>query len=478
MIAGIALGYVNVGILMPKVFLVEQVGLINCIMGIAALFAILAKFSLDNMPIKFYPFFKTDDKKHNGFLTLIIIILVLAVTLTTVVSIVFKTPITNFFISNSPLIVKHYYLAIPLMISMAALGAIYSFARAISKSVVPTFCIQILNRLCIFVLIILFVYQLINFSSFLLIYVLVPLVGLTGIITYLIYLKQFNFSPKVNFEAAGIKLKKILDFNAFKLLGNTSTVLVQHIDKLMIASIMGLSNAGVYSIAYIFASVVSLPVKAQGVVVAPQLSMGLKNNDLPKVAYLYKKVANINLIVGSIMYILLLVNFKDLFSFLPAEYLDGFWVIAIIGFGALLNLATGMNANILVFSKYYKYDLYTYVLLIITTITTNLILIPILGIEGAALASLISVFSHNTIRTYLVWRFFRILPFQKSNLLVICIALCIAIGAYFLPSINNAILNILVKSTIILFSYGSLILLSKASPEMNQFFNKLMKKVL
>ena len=65
-------------------------------------------------------------------------------------------------------------------------------------------------------------------------------------------------------------------------------------------------------------------------------------------------------------------------------------------------MVSGLNAQIIINSKYYRYDLYTSLFLVLSQYQLILFLIPKYGINGAAMATAISIFLFNLIRLILI----------------------------------------------------------------------------
>ena len=100
-------------------------------------------------------------------------------------------------------------------------------------------------------------------------------------------------------------------------------------------------------------------------------------------------------------------------------------------------------------------------------VITNLILIPIFGIVGAAIASCLSNFTFHVIRILFIYRRFKIQPFDYKILLVLLFA-GLAYGLnLILPEIGNYILDILFRSIFITVIFGTLILVFNVSEEVN-----------
>ena len=119
-------------------------------------------------------------------------------------------------------------------------------------------------------------------------------------------------------------------------------------------------------------------------------------------------------------------------------------------------------------------------------IILNLQLIPIMGIEGSALATLISIALVNVWRLFFIKQKMGIQPLDKRMLWVMAFGLLAWFAAYmtpsvyltFFPKIGNAFTNIFIKGLIVSFLYGFLILRFKVSEDVNAVFEGAKSKVL
>ena len=73
------------------------------------------------------------------------------------------------------------------------------------------------------------------------------------------------------------------------------------------------------------------------------------------------------------------------------SYSTGIFVVFTIGISKYFDLILGNNNAIIFNSKYYKAVLFLGLLLAFLAISLNMIFIPIYGINGAAIATLISI---------------------------------------------------------------------------------------
>ena len=67
---GVVLGFITTGYLWPKVFSTDEIGLMRILVSYAVLFSQFASFGVNSISVKLFPYFRTNDGKHHGFLGL------------------------------------------------------------------------------------------------------------------------------------------------------------------------------------------------------------------------------------------------------------------------------------------------------------------------------------------------------------------------------------------------------------------------
>ena len=143
----------------------------------------------------------------------------------------------------------------------------------------------------------------------------------------------------------------------------------------------------------------------------------------------------------------------------------------------LYNAILGNTDAILFNSRYYRLIVLLGLLLIISTVLLNIFLIPLYGINGAAIASFITIIIYNSIKLYIVQIKFNINPFSinsiKSILLILLI--CLIFNYLKLP-FSSPIVNILIKTIIISIPYIIIAYKLKLSSDINKFIEKITQK--
>ena len=192
---------------------------------------------------------------------------------------------------------------------------------------------------------------------------------------------------------------------------------------------------------------------------------------------LYEKSCLTLFIIGSLLFIGLWGNISNVFHIIGPQYAPGKWVIFFIGLSSLIDMVTGANGAILGTSKYYKVQTYFLGILVVLLIITNLILIPRLGIMGAAIGSAISLSVLNLLRYLFLLFKFRLQPF---NVKFVYVAL-LAAGSYFistlLPPLSNYIVDILVRSTLLTILFCTPVYLFGISSDINAKADQILQKI-
>lgn len=82
-----------------------------------------------------------------------------------------------------------------------------------------------------------------------------------------------------------------------------------------------------------------------------------------------------------------------------------------------------------------------------------MLLIPVFGLNGAALATVTGYVLYNVYMTAVVWKFYGLHPFQKKMMLVLLtIAISFGIG-FLLPALENKIVDMIYRSAIVTAVY-------------------------
>ena len=472
---GVIIGYVNKVLLFPNLLRPEEVGLANTLISVAALYAQFSALGMSGVTLKYFPFFQDKARKHHGFLYWTSLVVALGFILTSIAFLLLQPLVVRKFSANSPMFVQYYYYLIPLGLATVYFNLFDSYLRSLLKTVIPSFVNEVIIRLLVTLSISLYALHLVDFKGFVFIYVLLNCSHALILIGYMLYLKQWHFKAIRSFRIKKLR-NAMVSFGLIAILSSAGNSFIANIDSLMIASLVknGLYYTGIYTTVFFVSTVMFIPYRSMLKITSPMVSQCWKDNDMVKMEALYKKVTVSNMLIGGLIFIILWINIDNLFSFMPKEYALGKYVFLLISIGRFFDMSTGLNGVITITSDKYKYDLYFTGILIILTLLTTYFFIRILnmGMNGAALATMITLISYNIIRLIFVQHNFKIQPFSINCLWILMLGgLCLGID-YVIPKQGNIILDGLLRSFPVAIVYGGVALYFELSKDVNEFFYK------
>lgn len=250
----------------------------------------------------------------------------------------------------------------------------------------------------------------------------------------------------------------------------------------MLASMVGLDATGIYSIAFFIAVVIEIPKRSIIQIVIPLISKAFNHNDTATISDIYTKTSINQLIMGLFIFIGIWANIDNIYLLIPNRQVfeAGKLVVLIIGISRLIDMGAGVNGEIIVYSKYYRFNIIAVASLAMLTIATNYLLIPLYGLNGAAMASAISIFLFNLVKYVYIYSKLHIQPFTFKTILVIVIGFLVWYLSKWMPVQANFLLDILLRSAFITLVYFGLVWRLKVSPDLNltleSFVDKFRKK--
>jgi O-antigen/teichoic acid export membrane protein len=435
---GIGVGYLNRGVLFLICFSTEQIGLLNLVISVGLFFAQGANLGAVFTVLKFLPFFKNKEKKHHGFFPLMLLVVLSGITLFTGLYVLFKPQIQDLYVNKSPMFLSYYYWVLPIGISYVLFLFLEAFLRSLFKNIIAVFAFEICLRLSITALLFLSFFKVISFPTFVALHSLFYAVPTLILIGYMYVIKELNLS----FESIQLsnRFKKIvLHFSTFNYFNSLGAVLVNALDVIMIAQMIGLKATGVYSTVVFLTSALQVPYKSLLRISTPLISEYWKHRQFDKMKELYQKVSSVSLFIGLFTFLPIWLNIHFLFSFLKPEFQEGKWVFLFLMIGRLMDMYFGLNGAIFSTSKKYKFDLLFTILLIGTVYVLNLVLIPIWGISGAAISTASALIIYNVGRVVFVWRIYKMHPFTKQQFIILLFAFATLLAGQFISNLpfNN-----------------------------------------
>ncbi len=474
---GASIGYLNKIFLFTNFLTTEQVGLANLLITISVLYAQVAAMGSYNIILRFFPFFKDHNKAHHGFLPGMAIFSLAGFALASLVFIILLNPFKVLYQTSAPLLIEYALYIIPLALATMVYHLFEAYLRSLQKNLVPSLTYDLGLRLFVTLAILLFATGLIDFSSFVFFYVIANCLPALIVVLYTHLINQLFLRPALTTMIKRLG-RIILVYGLYSLLNNLSIMLLSSIDSLMVAGMIDLGAAGIYTTMIFITSVMLIPYRNMIKVSAPLVASYWKSKAMYEMQELYRKATATNLVIGAGIFLLIWINLDSIFSLIPGDYEVGKTVFLLLAIGKLFDMAAGLNGTILLTSKRYRYDLLFTIGLVVIAILTNLLLIPLLGMNGAALASMLTMVLFNLLRILFLKHHFSLQPFAWKDLLVPLIVGLIIIISSLIRQAPSILIDIPIRSGLAAILYIIPIYLLAISPNINRLIDQYKKMIL
>ena len=400
---GVAVGFVTTFFVLTRFLSAEEIGLARVLIDAATLFIGLAQLGTTSSIIRFYPHFhrsskasefqsSKDDSEHGFFFWTILIPLV-GFGLFAVLYCACYTPLSQWFGEKSPLFVEYYYMVLPMAFFMLYQTVFETNANVRMHIVVPRAVRELITRIGLLAVYLLYSFHVINIHGFVIALCAVYAVAMLCNIIYLFSLGEVSLRPDWQFIRDNRPLvKQYVLYTGFLLISAVASVLAPTISSFFITAEMGLSYTGVFAIATYIAVMISIPYRSVTAIAAPQLATAIKNNNQVEITHLMQQVSSNLLLIGGMILCAIWLNIDLIFHILPngATYASARSVVLILGTSQLFIAVCSFTSSALNYSRFYAFSLLFSFILTTLSILLNNILVPQLGIDGAAVSNLIA----------------------------------------------------------------------------------------
>ena len=465
---GVIIGFVSILFIQTKILSEDEIGTIRLILDKSLLILPFFLFGLHSVASRFYFYFEDDKRDYSSFMTLLL----------GAPFIIFSIIFTIFLLFQINFKISNFYLIGIVLFSSIYIRIFEEYLSTKQKIIFPSFLRNILFKLLFLIGLFLYYYNYINFKQLLIFYTGVYVIHFFLLLIY--FRKNLTFKLKINIKDFNSPVFKEITSYCFFLLGMIASItLVTKLDTIMIEAITNnIGFVGVYAVAFSISNIIDVVKRPIAQLSMPILSKKLKANQLTEILSIYQK-SSINLMIaGSFMFTLLWLNIDFIFSIIPNSeiYQTGKYVVFFLSLAKLLDLSLGVNYEIIQGSIYYKWNIFLTPFLAILSIVLNFYFITTYSFLGAAIATAISIFTYNILRTILVFVKLRLHPFTKNYFKIIPLIFIPFIINYFF-SLDILLLNLGYTILILFATFILPIYLLKLSDEFNYLVDIILVKL-
>ncbi len=469
--AGVVIGYLNVTLFFPRVLGAEGYGLTRVILSIVVISQQFSMLGTPSMLLRYFPRFK--EKKGGGLFSYAMGLSLIGLLVMILLLIFFKDSIIEMKREQSELLEQFYFLVIPILVFMVGYLFFASMCRVNLKTVLPTLTYGVLFKVFTAILLGFTWYFDWTLSRFLYIWAALFASNSIILVVYLYFKGFLHFKWDKDIDRSFVK--ESMDFSLFNMMAGASNSIISNVDILMVGLLLtaeSLPMAGVYAIMVYLGNAIIMPTKGLSTIASPLIAGYSERGEKEKMERMYKRTSLNQMIAVGFLMIAVYINLPVLLGIMDVSYEVGMPVFLLIGTARLIQSAVGVNGMIINFSEYYRYTTYFIMGLAAVAITTNYLLIPKMGLIGAALASLVSIGGFEFLKLLFVWRKFKLQPFHKKHFLAFIFGFVLLGVNWFIPAMENIWFDLILRSSVISLMTGIFILKVDVSPDLKALLER------
>ncbi len=468
---GFGVGLLNIWLFTKQgIFLDKEFGLYNAFIAIASMMMAISNMAMPSYIIKFYPYYQDQlPPKKNDQLAIALVTGIIGFLIVIIAGVLLKDLVIKKYGTNSPEIVYYYNWIFPLGFGLLIYTILEAYTWQLHRSVLTNFLREVMWRLFTTVLIVLFATGIIeNFDLFIKLFSLsYPFIAML-LIGWLVFKKKIHLHFSISKVTRRLS-KTILKFVSFVYAGGIIFTLSLVFDSLVITSVLddALTQLAVYSVAQNIASMIQVP--QRGIIAASiaHLSRAWKEKNMELINKIYQRSSINQLLFACGLLSLIVLSFTEAVEAfgLKGTYLDAYYVVILLGLSKIVDMGTGVNAQIIATSTYWRFEMTSGMILLAVMLPLSYLLTKQYGITGAAFAHLVSIIIYNSIRIIFLWKKFRLFPFTNKSLYALLWAAACFAGCYFAFQSLEGLLAILVRSNVFVILFTAGVLKMKISPD-------------
>lgn len=217
-------------------------------------------------------------------------------------------------------------------------------------------------------------------------------------------------------------------FSAARGLAGVLGLTVTWVDVLLVGALRSTREAGIYAAASRLSIGGAYALQAVGMAIAPRISALLARDRRERVELLYRVATWWLMVLSWPLYLVLAAFAPFVMGMFGNEFVAGQTALVILSAAMLVNLATGNVTVVLLMSGRSALNLVNAAVSLTLNVTLNVLLIPVYGMTGAALAWAVSILFINLAPLLQVWRVLGVRPPFGTGYALVALASIVCYG--------------------------------------------------
>jgi O-antigen/teichoic acid export membrane protein len=474
---GVGIGIISILFIYPNAL--EIVGLFRVLFDASVLATILVLLGSPTSAVRFFPKYRDDATSHRGLLSWLLIVYATGFILFLIFFPVIHQLMTKWIFRDRNQMFSDFIIyVIPLTFCVGLINLLARYISNFRRIVIPSAFENLTIKIALPLIILMYLQGWINVEGVVIGIVVSYILATIGTSFYLFRLGHYKLTrPEILYDREA--LKEYTKFSWYSILAGIGSQVAFRIDNLMVSGMIQLQAGGIYTIAWTVSDVIAKPLRALSAITGPMIAEHIEKEQWEEVNILYKKSSLNMSIIGLGLFLAIWQVLPFIFEIMPNTEVmqSGAYVIFFLGLAQVWDMMTGVNGEIIMYSKYYRFNLYLTLFLAVINILANLLLIRKFGITGAALATCISFFLYNVVKYLFILIKFGFQPFSSKLIPVVAFGIGSWLIARWLPVVNDPWINLIYKGSVFGLLYGFAVWRLRLSPDINDWLEKSLQKV-
>jgi len=429
--------------------------------------------------------FANSIAKKRLLITLCLLVPLVTTGIASIAYFLFRSQIVHHFQPEDVPLMQQYFALLPIYtLLFSGMTMLELYLGTQMKVAVSAFMREVIVRVINIILILLFAFHYISFSTLVAGTVLMYAVPV-GLFFYLSSSTE-NFGLSVRFSDFSMaEYKEMIHFSWYHFLLVITITIMSIMDILLLPFYdhKGLSSVAVYGVAVFIISFLQIPYKAMSTSTFAVLTQAFNNKDIVKAKDIFTR-SSINMLIATTGITLLIwCNLGNVVGVIKNDYQDVIPVFSILLIGRFIDLSTGVNDTVLTITNYYKFNVYLSAVLVAVLYLLIRFMVPVYGIFGAAWSTTITLILFNIAKYIFVWKKLDMQPYSGKTILILLSGACAFAAGYFFPHLFSevrhiyihAFLDTALRSVAIITVYVAMLLWLKPSNDLQEYISSVKK---
>lgn len=186
-------------------------------------------------------------------------------------------------------------------------------------------------------------------------------------------------------------------------------IILQQTDIVMLGLLGTNEDVGLYRVAVQGAMLLVIATEAVKAITMPYLVKYYNQNNSATFRLIITKSTRVGFLFSLVIFLFFIFFGKYVLrSVFGEDYVNSYHILILLSLGQLVHTFIGIVGSVLNMCGYEKSTLYSQLIAIFFNFTLNIILIPLYGIEGAAIATLTSIIIRKILLWYIAYKYLRV----------------------------------------------------------------------